>query len=63
MSIHNKEINERIIAVRGKVNTDRAHYFGQDIPVVVTVTGIEKVDNQDGTVNEIYKCKLFEEVE
>jgi len=57
-----KEVNERIIQIRGRVNTDREHHLGQDIPVGVVVTSIERVDNDDGTVNEVYKCKLFEEV-
>lgn len=55
------EINERFISVRGKVATDSDYDFGKDIPVIVTVTDIQDIDNNDGTVNRIYKCRLFEE--
>jgi hypothetical protein len=54
------DINERFISVRGKVAVDKSFDYGQDIDVTVTVTDILNTDNQDGTKDITYKCKLFE---
>jgi len=53
------DINEKYIQIRGKIATDRSYDYGADIPVIVTVTDIQNTDNQDGTINQTYKCKLF----
>lgn len=55
------EINSKFIQIRGKIETDKSYDYGADIPVVVTVTDIQNHDNDDGTFDQIYKCKLFEE--
>lgn len=53
------EINEKFIQVRGKVATSEDLKLGQDIEVTVTVEKSEDADNNDGTVDRTYKCKLF----
>jgi hypothetical protein len=55
------EINAKFIQIRGKIETDKSYDYGADIPVIVTVTDIKNKDNQDGTIDQIYMCKLFEE--
>ena len=54
------ETNEKILQIRGKLGTDIGFELGEDIRVIVTVTGIEDQDNQDGKITKIYKAKLFE---
>ena len=55
------EVNEKFIQIRGKIATDKSYDYGADIPIIVTVTDIQNKDNQDGTIDQIYKCKLWEE--
>jgi len=55
------EVSEKYIQVRGKIATDKTYDYGQDIQVTVTVTDIQNTDNNDGTINQTYKCKLFSE--
>lgn len=54
------ELDARYIQVRGKLEVDKELKHGDDVGVVVTVTSVEKVDNEDGTYSEVYKAKLFE---
>lgn len=54
------DINTRYIQIRGKIETDKSFDYGADIDVTVTVTDILNTDNQDGTKDITYKCKLFE---
>lgn len=55
------DINEKFIQIRGKIATDKKHALGDDIAVMVTVTSVEQKDNDDGTVDLIYKAKLWTE--
>lgn len=54
------ETNTKYIQIRGKLETDKTYTFGEDIRVLVTVTGIEEKDLDDGTKDVIYKAKMFE---
>jgi len=54
-------INEHFIQIRGKIVTDKELNLGDDLKVIVTVTDIQTKDLQDGTVDVIYKAKMFEE--
>lgn len=58
-----KDINARYVQVRGRMEKDKAPVIGQDMRVLVTVTSVETVDNQDGTFDEVYKAKLFDVLE
>jgi len=53
------EINNRFIQVRGKIESPGELTMGDDLNVTVTVTSIERVNNDDGTIDEVYKAKLF----
>jgi hypothetical protein len=55
------EVNEKFIQIRGKIATDKSYDYGADIPIVVTVVDIKNTDNQDGTIDQVYMCKLLEE--
>ena len=54
-----KEIDTRYLQVRGKIESPGELEYGQDVTVVVTVTSIEEKTNEDGTVDLIYRAKLF----
>jgi len=47
--------------VRGKLEIDSDYDFGKDLQVTVTVTDITDIDQQDGTINRIYKARLLNE--
>jgi len=57
------EINRKFIQIRGKLEVDKSYDYGQDINITVTVTDIQNTDNQDGTIDQIYKARLFGEDE
>jgi hypothetical protein len=56
------EINEKFITIYGKLGTEDNRNLGEDIDVKVTVVSIQDIDNQDGTIDRVFKCKLFEEL-
>lgn len=58
-----KDINTRYLQVRGKLEVAKAIPIGQDHRVLVTVTSVEEVDNQDGTYHQVFKAKLFDVLE
>jgi len=58
-----RELNTRYIQVSGKMEIGEALDFEQDRKVLVTVTRIERKNNDDGTYDEIYKAKLFDPLE
>ena len=60
------QINERFIKLSSKLPVTKALELGDDIAMlidgkvyVVNVVKIEQEDNQDGTMNEIYKLKFL----
>jgi len=55
-----KLVNEKFIQVRGKIAINRELKYGDDIQVTVSVTDIQGKDNQDETIDLIYKAKLLE---
>lgn len=54
------EIDETILQVRGKLNTDKDYFHGQDVKVTCTVTSIEIIDDQNSGIVKLVKAKLFE---
>lgn len=54
------DVNTRYIQVRGKIEIDKEYKSGDDIHVVVCITSIEDKDNQDGTFDRIFKCRLLD---
>lgn len=62
------EINEKFIKLSSKLPVSKAFELGDDIAMlidgkvyIVNVVKIEQEDNQDGTMNEIYKLKYLGE--
>ena len=53
------EIDETILQIRGRLNTDSEYFHGQDAKVTVTVTSIELIDDQKGKIIKLVKAKLF----
>lgn len=54
-----KEISSRFLQVRGKLEIENDYDFGDDLQVLVTITDIQDKDNNDETIDRIYKAKLF----
>ena len=56
------EVDKKFLQVRGKLEIDKKYKLGDDINTIVTVTDIQNKDNQDGTIDQIYKARLLEEL-
>jgi len=56
-----KPINERLIMFTGKSCLGKALAIGDDFffKVKGSVLKIEDIDNQDGTIDKVYKVKLL----
>ena len=55
------DINTKYLKVNGKIEVDRELNLQDDVQVTASVFAIEDQDNQDGTVNRVYKAKITNE--
>ena len=54
-------INERVLKITGSANLEDDIKFGNELQVVLRASLVktELKDNQDGSFNKIYKCKIL----
>lgn len=53
------EINRRFVQLYGKIEVGKDYELGEDLRPTVTVVSKQIKDNDDGSVDVIYKAKLF----
>lgn len=52
-------VGTKYIQVRGRLEAEKEYKMGDELMVTVSITDIQDSDNHDGTVDRIYKAKMF----